>query len=75
MSSFSERTATRLSKTDKQSFIQHNSRHLSRIYPSGYRIASSNYEPHHQWMVGSQLVALNWQTFGWLLFLYNYLRS
>ncbi|RGB24570.1 hypothetical protein C1646_725847 [Rhizophagus diaphanus] len=63
MSSFSERVATRLSKTDKQSFIQHNSRHLSRIYPSGYRIASSNYEPHHQWMVGSQLVALNWQTF------------
>ncbi|GES89049.1 PLC-like phosphodiesterase [Rhizophagus clarus] len=63
MSSFSERFATRLNKTDRQSFIQHNSRHLSRIYPSGYRIASSNYEPHHQWMVGSQLVALNWQTF------------
>ncbi|CAB4412005.1 unnamed protein product [Rhizophagus irregularis] len=63
MSSFSERVATRLTKTDKQSFIQHNSRHLSRIYPSGYRIASSNYEPQHQWMVGSQLVALNWQTF------------
>ncbi|RIA94719.1 PLC-like phosphodiesterase [Glomus cerebriforme] len=63
MSSFSEKHSTRLSKTDRQSFIKYNSRYLSRIYPSGYRIASSNYEPHHQWMVGNQLVALNWQTF------------
>ena len=64
MSSFSERFANRLSKADKQSFIHHNSRHLSRVYPTGLRINSSNYEPYNQWMVGIQMVALNWQTFG-----------
>ncbi|CAG8730326.1 15882_t:CDS:10, partial [Funneliformis caledonium] len=64
MSSFSERVSNRLCKTEKQSFIQHNSRHLSRIYPAGFRISSSNYEPHLHWMVGSQMVALNYQTFG-----------
>ncbi|CAI2179517.1 3295_t:CDS:10 [Funneliformis geosporum] len=64
MSSFSERVSSRLCKTEKQPFIQHNSRYLSRIYPAGFRISSSNYEPHFHWMVGSQMVALNYQTFG-----------
>ncbi|CAH1756823.1 3560_t:CDS:10 [Entrophospora sp. SA101] len=63
MSSFSEKVSTRLLKSEKLAFIRHNTKHLSRIYPAGFRINSSNYEPHHQWIVGSQLVALNWQTF------------
>nr|CAG8476138.1 4435_t:CDS:10 [Entrophospora candida] len=63
MSSFSEKVSTRLLKSEKSAFIRHNTKHLSRIYPAGFRINSSNYEPHHQWIVGSQLVALNWQTF------------
>ncbi|CAG8468305.1 8599_t:CDS:2 [Acaulospora morrowiae] len=63
MSSFTERAASRLLKSEKKDFILHNTRHLSRVYPSGFRINSSNFEPHHQWAVGNQLVALNWQTF------------
>ncbi|CAG8795413.1 25649_t:CDS:2, partial [Gigaspora margarita] len=63
MSSFTDRVSSRLLKSDKAAFIRHNARHLTRVYPSGFRINSSNFEPHHQWMVGNQLVALNWQTF------------
>ncbi|CAG8679844.1 18844_t:CDS:10, partial [Acaulospora morrowiae] len=63
MSSFTERASSRLLKSEKKDFILHNTRHLSRVYPSGFRINSSNFEPHHQWAVGNQLVALNWQTF------------
>ncbi|CAG8692721.1 4541_t:CDS:10 [Dentiscutata erythropus] len=64
MSSITDRVSSRLLKSGKAAFIRHNTRHLTRIYPSGFRINSSNFEPHHQWMVGNQLVALNWQTFG-----------
>ena len=41
---------------------------FSRIYPKGTRLDSSNYNPVPFWNVGSQLVALNYQTPGiWLL--------
>ncbi|CAG8557041.1 8548_t:CDS:10 [Paraglomus occultum] len=63
MSSFSERESARLIKSDRKNFLRHNERHLSRIYPAGFRINSSNYEPHHHWNAGNQIVALNWQTF------------
>ncbi|KAG9291344.1 hypothetical protein G9A89_003448 [Geosiphon pyriformis] len=63
MSSFSERVSSRLGKLEKEALIRHNIRHLTRIYPAGFRINSSNYEPHHHWQYGSQIVALNWQTF------------
>ncbi|CAG8442543.1 1671_t:CDS:10 [Ambispora leptoticha] len=63
MSSFSERASVRLGKAERNAFIRHNIRQLSRIYPAGTRIKSSNYEPHHHWMFGNQLVALNWQKF------------
>jgi hypothetical protein len=35
---------------------------LSRIYPKGTRIDSSNYVPVTPWATGAQLVALNYQT-------------
>mmetsp|Transcript_11177 Transcript_11177/g.15381 ORF Transcript_11177/g.15381 Transcript_11177/m.15381 type:complete len:582 (+) Transcript_11177:40-1785(+) len=34
---------------------------IARIYPSGYRIDSSNYDPSMAWMLGCQIVALNVQ--------------
>ncbi|XP_037400183.1 1-phosphatidylinositol 4,5-bisphosphate phosphodiesterase delta-3-A-like [Pygocentrus nattereri] len=46
------------------SFLQHNSQHLSRTYPSGQRLQSSNYNPQDMWNVGCQIVALNFQTDG-----------
>ncbi len=35
---------------------------LSRTYPHGARIDSSNYHPQPHWNVGCQIVALNWQS-------------
>lgn len=35
---------------------------ISRIYPKGTRVDSSNYDPCEAWSAGNQLVALNYQT-------------
>ncbi|XP_028981674.1 1-phosphatidylinositol 4,5-bisphosphate phosphodiesterase delta-4 [Esox lucius] len=64
MSSFSESKARKLAKEKGMEFVQHNSRHLSRVYPSGMRTDSSNYNPQELWNVGCQMVALNVQTAG-----------
>ncbi|XP_069024631.1 1-phosphatidylinositol 4,5-bisphosphate phosphodiesterase delta-3-A [Embiotoca jacksoni] len=62
MSSFSESDALRHIKDSGMYFVRHNSHHLSRIYPSGQRLQSSNYNPQEMWNVGCQIVALNFQT-------------
>uniref|UniRef100_A0A3B3ZAQ0 Phosphoinositide phospholipase C n=1 Tax=Periophthalmus magnuspinnatus TaxID=409849 RepID=A0A3B3ZAQ0_9GOBI len=64
MSSFSESDALRLIKDSGKLFVRHNSRQLSRIYPSGQRLQSSNYDPQEMWNGGCQMVALNFQTPG-----------
>ncbi|XP_034046119.1 1-phosphatidylinositol 4,5-bisphosphate phosphodiesterase delta-3-A isoform X2 [Thalassophryne amazonica] len=64
MCSFSESDALRLIKDTGKLFVRHNSRHLSRIYPSGQRLQSSNYDPQDMWNGGCQMVALNFQTPG-----------
>lgn len=48
----------------RHDFVAHNRGHLTRAYPKGSRVTSSNFAPHHMWAAGVQLVALNWQTFG-----------
>lgn len=37
---------------------------MSRIYPKGTRMDSSNYQPQMFWNIGCQMVALNFQTMG-----------
>lgn len=64
LSSFSESEALRLIKETGMHFVRHNSHQLSRIYPSGQRLQSSNYNPQDMWNGGCQLVALNFQTLG-----------
>ncbi|CAL8304535.1 unnamed protein product [Merluccius merluccius] len=64
MSSFSESEALRLIKDSGKMFVRHNIRQLSRIYPSGQRLQSSNYDPQNMWNSGCQMVALNFQTPG-----------
>ncbi|XP_030629435.1 1-phosphatidylinositol 4,5-bisphosphate phosphodiesterase delta-3-A [Chanos chanos] len=64
MSSFSESDALKLIKDSGKLFVRHNSRQLSRIYPSGQRLQSSNYNPQDMWNAGCQIVALNFQTPG-----------
>lgn len=36
-------------------FVRHNSHQLSRIYPSGQRLQSSNYNPQEMWNGGCQI--------------------
>ncbi|KAK2815469.1 hypothetical protein Q5P01_025936 [Channa striata] len=64
MSSFSESEALRLINDSGMYFVRHNSHQLSRIYPSGQRLQSSNYNPQDMWNAGCQIVALNFQTLG-----------
>ncbi|XP_026574038.1 1-phosphatidylinositol 4,5-bisphosphate phosphodiesterase delta-3 isoform X2 [Pseudonaja textilis] len=64
MSSFSERKARKLIKDSGNFFVRYNTRYLSRIYPLGLKMNSSNYNPQEMWNVGCQIVALNFQTPG-----------
>ncbi|GJJ77849.1 phosphatidylinositol phospholipase C, delta [Entomortierella parvispora] len=59
--SFSERVSLRLGKSTLQEYINLNKTHLTRVYPAGFRINSTNYDPHHHWAAGCQIVALNYQ--------------
>lgn len=69
MSSFSEDKAQNLIREHAREFVAYNQRQLSRIYPRGTRFDSSNYNPYQFWPVGCQMVALNYQTLGSLVFL------
>ena len=62
ISSFSEKTVAALAPKDLDVWIEHNRNHLSRVYPSGMRVDSSNYNATVGWAAGVQLVALNYQT-------------
>ncbi|KAG8573265.1 hypothetical protein GDO81_012338 [Engystomops pustulosus] len=62
MSSLTESKALKLASESGNSFIRHNSRQLTRIYPDGMRTDSSNYSAVDMWNAGCQIVALNFQT-------------
>lgn len=62
MSSLTESKSLKLANESANSFIRHNTRQLTRIYPDGMRTDSSNYSPVNMWNVGCQIVALNFQT-------------
>uniref|UniRef100_A0A671TA04 Phosphoinositide phospholipase C n=1 Tax=Sinocyclocheilus anshuiensis TaxID=1608454 RepID=A0A671TA04_9TELE len=64
MSSFSESKAHKYSKEAGSDFVLHNTRQLTRVYPSGMRTDSSNYSPVDMWNMGCQIVALNFQSAG-----------
>nr|CUU00320.1 hypothetical transcript [Hymenolepis microstoma] len=62
MSSFNENAALGLIKRSCTEFVCYNKRQMSRIYPRGNRVESSNYMPQIFWNAGCQMVALNFQT-------------
>ncbi|XP_074555404.1 1-phosphatidylinositol 4,5-bisphosphate phosphodiesterase beta-3 isoform X2 [Halichoeres trimaculatus] len=62
MSSFVETKGMDLLKSSPTDFLKYNKNQLSRIYPKGTRVDSSNYMPQLFWNVGCQMVALNFQT-------------
>lgn len=43
-------------------FAAQNTRMLSRVFPAGLRVNSSNYDPMLSWRLGAHMVALNLQT-------------
>jgi phosphatidylinositol phospholipase C delta len=63
--SFAENTFEKNSKIqeDRRVLTRHNMRYLMRVYPSGWRVASTNFDPLKYWRRGVQMVALNWQTY------------
>ncbi|XP_014861577.1 PREDICTED: 1-phosphatidylinositol 4,5-bisphosphate phosphodiesterase beta-3-like isoform X1 [Poecilia mexicana] len=62
MSSFVETKAIEILKTFPFECLAYNKKQLSRIYPKGTRVDSSNYMPQLFWNIGCQMVALNFQT-------------
>ncbi|XP_030578480.1 1-phosphatidylinositol 4,5-bisphosphate phosphodiesterase beta-3 isoform X2 [Archocentrus centrarchus] len=62
MSSFVETKGMDALKSSPVNFVEYNKNQLSRIYPKGTRVESSNYMPQIFWNVGCQMVALNFQT-------------
>ncbi|KAI7813929.1 putative 1-phosphatidylinositol 4 [Triplophysa rosa] len=62
MSSFVETKGMETLKNSPSDFVEYNKKQLSRIYPKGTRVDSSNYMPQLFWNVGCQMVALNFQT-------------
>ncbi|MCI4377322.1 hypothetical protein PGIGA_G00202190 [Pangasianodon gigas] len=62
MSSFVETKGMDTLKNSPIEFVEYNKKQLSRIYPKGTRVDSSNYMPQLFWNVGCQMVALNFQT-------------
>ncbi|XP_045599874.1 1-phosphatidylinositol 4,5-bisphosphate phosphodiesterase isoform X1 [Procambarus clarkii] len=62
MSSFSETMGLGYLKTQAIEFVNYNKRQMSRIYPKGARVDSSNYMPQVFWNAGCQMVSLNFQT-------------
>ncbi|XP_064153856.1 1-phosphatidylinositol 4,5-bisphosphate phosphodiesterase eta-2a [Anguilla rostrata] len=67
VSSFSETKAHQTMQQKPAQFIHFNQRQLSRIYPSSYRVDSSNFNPQPFWNSGCHLVALNYQSEGRVL--------
>jgi len=49
-------------KNKRREIIEYHRKYLTRIYPAGSRVDSSNYSPIIGWATGSQIVALNFQS-------------
>jgi len=62
MSSFSESAGLAYLKGQAVEFVNYNKRQMSRIYPKGARVDSSNYMPQIFWNAGCHMVSLNFQT-------------
>lgn len=62
--SFVETKADSVVRQKPIDLLKYNQKGLTRVYPKGQRVDSSNYDPFRLWLCGSQMVALNFQTGG-----------
>ncbi|KAM8947136.1 1-phosphatidylinositol 4,5-bisphosphate phosphodiesterase gamma-2 [Pelodytes ibericus] len=60
--SFVENKAESIARQKPNDLLCYNRKALTRVYPKGPRVDSSNYDPLHLWLCGAQMVALNYQT-------------
>uniref|UniRef100_A0A8C2PK49 1-phosphatidylinositol 4,5-bisphosphate phosphodiesterase gamma n=1 Tax=Capra hircus TaxID=9925 RepID=A0A8C2PK49_CAPHI len=60
--SFVETKADSIVRQKPSDLLKYNQKGLTRVYPKGQRVDSSNYDPFRLWLCGSQMVALNFQT-------------
>ncbi|XP_036918033.1 1-phosphatidylinositol 4,5-bisphosphate phosphodiesterase eta-2 isoform X6 [Sturnira hondurensis] len=67
VSSFSETKAQQILQQKPERYLRFNQRQLSRVYPSPFRVDSSNCDPQPFWNAGCQMVALNYQSEGRML--------
>ncbi|XP_015999899.2 1-phosphatidylinositol 4,5-bisphosphate phosphodiesterase eta-2 isoform X3 [Rousettus aegyptiacus] len=67
VSSFSEAKAQQTLQQKPAQYLRFNQRQLTRVYPSPYRVDSSNCNPQPFWNAGCQMVALNYQSEGRML--------
>ncbi|XP_069933197.1 1-phosphatidylinositol 4,5-bisphosphate phosphodiesterase eta-2 isoform X2 [Oryctolagus cuniculus] len=67
VASFSETKAHQILQQKPAQYLRFNQHQLSRVYPSSYRVDSSNYNPQPFWNAGCQMVALNYQSEGRML--------
>ncbi|ODV77789.1 PLC-like phosphodiesterase, partial [Suhomyces tanzawaensis NRRL Y-17324] len=63
--SLSEKSINSMLKDDskRKAIDKHNRKYLMRVYPSKFRLRSSNFIPINYWTHGVQFVATNWQTY------------
>lgn len=53
--SFSESQALKQAIACPEEFVNHNKYFMSRVYPNGMRVDSSNYNPQDLWNCGCQM--------------------
>ncbi|XP_075997478.1 1-phosphatidylinositol 4,5-bisphosphate phosphodiesterase eta-2 [Genypterus blacodes] len=67
VSSLNESVMNQILQLRPGALVQFNQRQLLRVYPSNYRVDSSNFNPQPYWNAGCHMVALNYQTEGRML--------
>ncbi|XP_056590835.1 1-phosphatidylinositol 4,5-bisphosphate phosphodiesterase eta-2 [Triplophysa dalaica] len=67
VSSLNESITNQILHLKPTQLVRFNQRQLLRVYPSNYRVDSSNFNPQPFWNAGCHLVALNYQTEGRML--------
>lgn len=71
VSSLNEDKINKIFFENEKFIIDFNKKYLTRIYPTGKRIDSSNYDPIIPFFAGAQMIALNMQTNDLPLLIYN----
>ncbi|XP_040889441.1 1-phosphatidylinositol 4,5-bisphosphate phosphodiesterase eta-2 [Toxotes jaculatrix] len=67
VSSLNETVMNQIIQLKPGELVRFNQRQLLRVYPSNYRVDSSNFNPQPYWNAGCHMVAMNYQTEGRML--------